>query len=387
MFELLGAIFLSILSVVSFAISIGNFLPEYKLTEKIPEPKIGNRNGVKYLKREKGVKYFNDPELLERVKYTDLQRILHGERTTITDTPVVNQNTKDETRELYKEVKFRAEIYSDSDQTPYSEALKKAKLEVAKEHLRDIALQGGAHNPRKNRIQTWDKSEHDDEATYPHEDTHAFISRKSKHGKEVLFSAIETGKLVDEKKLLKKQETEKKHKLDIAESNYFELPDEPTDSELDRYFGEENIKSLDNISKIQKEVSNIEEDNEEISKKIQDTHRTAKPDFIATDEGLAFAMTKYYSGWNPENFKSYEDKTDPELIEKSRDLCYELMSLIGSEPTKEVVMDVMNEAYDKDTNAVELLEHRVRDYVDGTMDMFRKMTENPKEHLKGKKKD
>ena len=220
MFELLGAIFLSILSVVSFTISIGkisdkygtlkeleervkkevpnyeNYLPEYKLTEKIPEPKIGGRNGVKYLKREKGVKYFNDPELLERVKYTDLQRILHGERTTITDTPVVKQNTKDVARELYKEVKFRAEIYSGSDQTPYDEALKKAKLEVAKEHVRDTKFQGGAHNPRKNRIQTWDKSGHADEATYPHEDTHAFISRKSKQKKEVLFSEIETGKLL-----------------------------------------------------------------------------------------------------------------------------------------------------------------------------------------------
>lgn len=117
-----------------------------------------------------------------------------------------------------------------------------------------------------------------------------------------------------------------------------------------------------------------------------------RQDIIAVDEGMGYALSRYYSKEDRKNFESYVDKTDPNKITESKDFCYKLISLIGPESAKHIVIDVMNEAHDKKEDAVELLkrradnyfgkERRINQYItertqEGMLGIFSKMTENP----------
>ena len=66
-----------------------------------------------------------------------------------------------------------------------------------------------------------------------------------------------------------------------------------------------------------------------------------------------------------------------------------LISIIGPESAKRIIVNVMDEAYKENVNSVDLLEEKISDYIgneskNGMLGIFSEMTENPKEHSKKK---
>jgi hypothetical protein len=307
--------------------------------------------------REKGVRYFNDKDLLERVKRIDLIRILKGERS-ITSTPINKVTFEQEFDKLKKNANFKAGVYSSSENISFEEAYKRAKEEEINEFQKRREIKGGGYDFKADEIKTYDKFRPEnlidlDEAVFPHEDWHAYSTQNSKYLQEIALSERQLDNLIKEEQVLTLNEKMIKKG---AGDQKTEIIDSYTDEGLDKML-KYHLNDRDREDKftaiLTKEI--------ELRRKKEILREKTKipPDITATDEGFAFAVTRYYSGWNPENFDSYKNKTDPSLILKSRDLSEKLISIIGIESSKKFVLGVINEAFDKKTNAVKLLGEKI----------------------------
>lgn len=89
-------------------------------------------------------------------------------------------------------------------------------------------------------------------------------------------------------------------------------------------------------------------------------------DFVAVNEGLAFAVEEFYSGVKTDEALLYLGEVNPDDIKKAQNLARKMTSVIGTYSTKKFVVNVINEAYEKKVDAVELLEERVLNYRGNT---------------------
>ena len=85
-------------------------------------------------------------------------------------------------------------------------------------------------------------------------------------------------------------------------------------------------------------------------------------DFIAVNEGLAHAIEELYTEENDDSIL-YIGKTDPNDVLKSKKLIKQLILIVGPDKTKKFVANVFCEAFDKETNAVDLLEKKINEFV------------------------
>lgn len=304
------------------------FIPKNELVAEIPSIE----------KREEGIRYFNDEKLMERVKRVDLKRILAGERT-ITATPINKISFERELNELKKTAKFKAELYSLSENISYEQAYQKAKEEEVKKYQQRTKKQGGGYDIKSDEIKTYDKFRPEnlkdsDEAIFPHEDMHAFFAQNCNYWQEFAKNERQLEDLFKEEQLLTLQE-----------------------KKIERILENQNSKN---------ELTNIFISKRELRQKKEILYEKVKirPDILAVDEGFAYATTEEYANWNPDNFESYKDRTNPDLIQKTRDLSKKMISLVGIEATKQFVANLINEAHDKKIDAVKLLEEKVVNYID-----------------------
>lgn len=247
------------------------FLPEYKIVKEIPDIK----------QREEGIKYFNDQEVMERVRRDDLIRVLHGENLKSTADIAVTRYTEEELKQ-----KIREELYQDR---AYIESIPPEFKNIIDDYIdgeaEDLLRQLRGHG----RVAIFDASNNEimyfpdkiaDIGTHSHEETHGFLE-----------------------KYIKKQ---------------------------------------------------IPRDNK---------------DFIAVNEGLAFAVEKFYSGAGvDDDALLYLGRANPYDTEKAQNLAMRMISIIGPYSTKKFVVNVINEAYEKKVDVIELLEEKVSNYVDNNAD-------------------
>ncbi len=323
------------------------FIPKNELVEEIPSIE----------KRQKGVRYFNDEKLMERVMRIDLKRILGGERS-ITATPVNKITFERELDVLKKKAKFKAEIYSLGENISYEEAYEKAKEEEVKEYQQRTKKRGGGYDIKADEIKTYDKFKVEnlkdkDEAVFPHEDMHAFFAQNCKYLQEIAINERELENLINEELLVILEEKQIENDLDEKNNG-------ATGSFTNKEW-EEMFKNKTN----EDEITDILMKKKELREKIKILHEKVKirPDILALDEGFAFAITNKYANWNPDNFDGYRDKTDPDLIKKARDLSEKIISSTGIEFSKKIILEVINEVYDKKNNAIELFEEKVLNYI------------------------
>ena len=85
-------------------------------------------------------------------------------------------------------------------------------------------------------------------------------------------------------------------------------------------------------------------------------------DFVAVNEGLAHAIEELYTEENDDSVL-YIGKTDPNDVLKSKKLIKQLILIVGPDKTKKFVADVFCEAFNKETNAVDLLEKRIKEFI------------------------
>lgn len=319
------------------------FIPQNKLVKEIP--------GIEC--RERGVRYFNDEELMERVKRIDLLRILKGERI-ITSTPVNKVTFEQELGKLKKNADFMAKLYSASENISYEQAYERAKKEEIEKYLKRTKIHGGGYASKTDEIVTYDKFtpedlEDRDEAIFPHEDMHAFFAQNSKYLQSEAADERRLDILNNENQLLVLKEKEIEKEL----SQQAEIGDPFSEKALGKAYKDRSKE---------KELTNIYNKKRELRRQIEVLREKIKisPDIIAVEEGFAFAVSKYYSGWNPDNFDGYEAKTDPDLIARSRDLSEKIISIIGIEPSKKLILTVIDESCDEKTDAVKLLEEKFK---------------------------
>lgn len=87
-----------------------------------------------------------------------------------------------------------------------------------------------------------------------------------------------------------------------------------------------------------------------------------RSDFVAVNEGLAHAIEELYVEEEDDSVL-YIGKTNPDDVLKSKKLIKLLISINGPDEAKKFVANVFCEAFDRETNAVDLLEKRIRESV------------------------
>lgn len=351
----------------------GKYLPQYQCVEKIPDSKT----------REGGIKYFNDPDLMTEVKYTDLLRILKGEKS-VTDTPVVKLKGGDIQEQITE--KAMQEIASGKIRgADLEEMLKKGFQEAENKELIDLVTRGAAYNFSKNRIETikaedlpfpqkvrekikeMRKEGFKPEGLYSHEDTHAYLAQQSKDGRERIMTLQEAEAMRKKRKELQKASKEREKLLMELEMKYRGktlddyYPEEASEEEKKKLKGElldiiDKVDTDEELSRLTKEAGGLYAFEAELRIK-----KRTKKDLVALHEGLAFAVESHYSGQKFESFEPYKPVTSPKSLKKANKICNELISKIGVDASKDFVVDVLDEAYDKKKDAVKLLEKRFKE--------------------------